>query len=125
MNTNYEEAFRKIKLVTKSNVQTEQILKALGINPPTPKRVPTNRERFENTYGYDALKRKHNIQNETGLWNIYGEDPNCEMHGNHHEPLLETVDGKLDSVIDYAVNLKGFWAWGAGGRIEKVTMKKI
>jgi hypothetical protein len=125
MNTNYEETFRKIKLVTKSDAQTEQILKALGITRPTPPKPPSKREQYENTYAYGELARKYNIQNETGLWQIYGEDDNPDFGGNHHEPLLETVEGKLNDVINYAVNLPRFWQWGGGGRITKITTKKI
>jgi len=68
------------------------------------------------------LLEKHSL-NETGHWQIYGEDPNCDFGGHHHEPNLGVVTGKLDDVIKYAVDLPKFWAWGGGGRIEKVEIK--
>jgi hypothetical protein len=78
---------------------------------------PTHRERFACGYNGQELLKKYRLDDE-GPWNIYGEDPNCDMGGSHHKPFLETVEGPLSEVIDYAVNLKGFWQWGAGGRIE-------
>lgn len=78
---------------------------------------PTARERFLRTYSGQELLKQHYV-GDIGTWNIYGEDPNCDMGGSHHTPFLETVEGPLSQVIDYAVNLKGFWCWGGGGRIE-------
>ncbi len=62
---------------------------------------------------------------ETGTWRIYGEDPNCDFGGYHHEPLLETVQGVLEDVIEYAIGLDNFWQWGGGGKIEKVNTTKV
>lgn len=58
---------------------------------------------------------------ESGTWRILGEDPNCDFGGHHHEPYLETVTGTYENVVDYALSLKGFFQWGAGGRIEKIS----
>lgn len=33
---------------------------------------------------------------QEGIWQIYGEDPNCDLGGHHYEPLLATVTGKLE-----------------------------
>jgi hypothetical protein len=83
----------------------------------TPPALHNPRERFARSYNAQVTLKKYRLDDE-GTWNIYGEDPNCDMGGSHHEPFLETVEGPLSDVIDYAVNLKGFWQWGAGGRIE-------
>ena len=56
---------------------------------------------------------------EVATWTIYGEDPNCDLGGSHHEPLLETVTGTYCNVVDYALELAGFFQWGSGGRIVK------
>lgn len=40
-------------------------------------------------------------------------------------PYLQTVEGTLDEVINYAVELPNFWQWGAGGEIFKTEVKKI
>lgn len=57
--------------------------------------------------------------NEQGVWKIYGEDPNCDLGGPHHEPLLETVSGTYRNVVEYALTLPRFYSWGGGGRIER------
>jgi len=79
----------------------------------------TNRQRFERSYSYRALFDKYTLQ-ETGTWEIYGEDPNCNLGGSHITPRLGTAEGKLTDVIDYAVELSGFFQWGYGGNIKKV-----
>ena len=121
MITDYETAYSKVKFIVGSAGMAENILISLGYTRP---KEMSLRERYEATDSYRKLTIKHNIQNEEGVWQIYGEDPNCDLAGYHKEPLLETVEGKLTNVIDYAVALKGFWSWGGGGRIEKVTIKK-
>lgn len=78
----------------------------------------------ETTYSGKKLLESHSLS-ETGTWRILGEDPNCDFGGPHHSPFLGTVEGKLEDVIRYAVELPGFWQWGFGGSIEKVEVKKI
>ena len=60
-----------------------------------------------------------------GIWHIFGEDPNCDFGGDHHQPDLGVVEGVLDDVISYAVELDRFWGWGSGGNIKKIEVKKI
>lgn len=122
MITDYTIAFNVVNTITRSSDTTEKILKELGYTKPTG--YTLNREKYESTYNFGILTRKYNIQNDCGIWQIYGEDSNCDFGGTHYEPLLETVEGKLTDVIDYAVNLQGFWSWGGGGRIEKITITK-
>jgi hypothetical protein len=81
------------------------------------------REKFLTRYnGLDLLK-KHSL-NEEGTWAIFGEDPNCDFGGHHHQPELGIYQGKLTDVIDIAVNLPSFWQWGPGGDIRKIKIKK-
>lgn len=63
--------------------------------------------------------------NEIGLYAIYGEDQNPDFGGNHHEPIIGYLRGRLDDVVHHAVNMHGFWAWGAGGRIVKINIEDI
>jgi hypothetical protein len=65
------------------------------------------------------LLKEHN-PNEMSTWEIRGEDPNCDLGGSHSEPLLETVSGTYRNVVEYALNLPGFYSWGSGGRIINV-----
>ncbi len=66
-------------------------------------------------YALDAL----------GVWQIYGEDPNCSFGGYHHEPLLETVNGTLEQALRYAVQLPKFYSWGSGGCIKPVKVIEL
>lgn len=72
----------------------------------------------EVSYSGRKLLEEHSLT-ETGIWRIYGEDPNCDFGGHHYQPDLGTVEGTLKDVIEYAVELRSFWQWGAGGRIVK------
>lgn len=56
--------------------------------------------------------------NTTGIWRIYGEDPNPDMGGYHNEPHLDTVKGTFLQAAERAINLPSFVGWGAGGHIE-------
>ncbi len=76
------------------------------------------------TYSGKALLKKHSLDEE-GVWQIYGEDPNCDMGGSHHEPLLDTVSGTLRDAVAYGVTLRSFWQWGGGGRFERVEVRKV
>ncbi len=83
-----------------------------------------NYNKFVRTYSYGDLMKHHSLE-EWGLWNVYGEDPNCDLGGSHANPYLGAIEGKLADVIREAVGLPGFWQWGGGGKIEKVTPKSI
>lgn len=76
------------------------------------------------TYSGQKLREKHTL-NEEGTWRIRGEDPNCDLGGHHYQPDLGTVVGKLHDVVEYAVKLSGFYTWGGGGDIVKVSIKKV
>lgn len=73
-----------------------------------------NFEQYKNTYSGRELLKKHKLT-DVGVWEVRGEDPNCDMGGAHHQPLLGYFEGKLEDVIRYAVELPSFWQWGGGG----------
>ena len=73
--------------------------------------------------GVELLK-KYSLQRD-GLWEIYGEDPNCDIAGTHINPKLDVVRGRLQDVIEHAVNLSKFWAWGSGGEIRLIDETQI
>ena len=77
-------------------------------------------EDFLATYNGKALLGKHSLD-EVGTWVVEGEDPNCDLGGYHSQPRLGRFHGSLLDVIATAVKLGGFWQWGAGGNITKVT----
>lgn len=82
-------------------------------------------EQFTQTsYSGRQLLQKHSLSEE-GIWQVYGEDSNADLHGSHHQPLLGIYQGKLQDVIRHAVLMSGFWQWGAGGDIKKITISTI
>jgi hypothetical protein len=68
-------------------------------------------------YGIKSSVEEHGLS-KVGMWDIYGEDPNCDLGGSHHEPHLGQFYGTLEACIKYADNLPGFWSWGGGGRFQ-------
>lgn len=78
--------------------------------------------KYKNTYGY---RNNRYPDHQEGIWEVRGEDPNCDFGGSHHQPYLGTFSGKYIDVVNMAVNLGGFWTWGAGGEIKLVTIKKV
>lgn len=79
---------------------------------------------LKNTYNGQALLVKHKLSDE-GVWEIYGEDPNCDLAGYHHMPKLGTCSGTLSKVLEIAVNLSNFYTWGGGGEISKIKIKEV
>lgn len=79
---------------------------------------------LKNTYNGQSLFQKHKL-NETGVWEIYGEDPNCDLGGSHHTPKLGTFSGTLSNVLEIAVNLSDFYTWGGGGEICKINIQSV
>lgn len=76
------------------------------------------------TYSGQELMKKHSLD-EVGVWKIKGEDPNCDLGGTHYQPDLGTYEGTLKDVLLVAVDMGSFYAWGGGGNIEKVKIKKL
>jgi len=60
-----------------------------------------------------------------GIWQIYGEDPNADFGGYHHEPLLGTVEGTYQQACDFAATLNSFYTWGTGGRLVLIEATKL
>ena len=95
--------------------------------PAKPAKKPSTDTRltqYQNTYSYQELLKKHSLD-DTGIWRIRGEDPNCDFGGHHYQPDLGTYEGRLEDVIRYAVGIPNFWTWGAGGDIvqERAPIK--
>lgn len=76
-------------------------------------------DKFLKTYHGKDLLSKHKLT-DLGIWEVKGEDSNADFHGSHVEPTLGHYSGELIKVLEIAVHLPRFWAWGAGGRIVKV-----
>jgi hypothetical protein len=88
--------------------------------PQMSENVLKNYRRYvEVSYAGRKLVNTYSLE-QTGFWRIKGEDPNCDFGGSHYQPDLGVVEGKLQDIIMYAVNLPSFWTWGAGGDIELI-----
>ncbi len=74
--------------------------------------------------GYSYTTNKYPDDQE-GVWEVRGEDPNCDWGGHHHPPYLGTFSGKYIDVVTMAVNMSSFWTWGSGGEIKAVKIKKV
>lgn len=62
---------------------------------------------------------------KTGIWEIRGEDDNADFGGHHYQQLLGYFEGRYGDIVDFALNLKGFFAWGYGGDIKEVKVVKV
>lgn len=71
------------------------------------------RERVEQSYWWREYGSKID-PNTKGVWQILGEDPNCDLGGYYHEPSLGTVRGTFEEALEYAVDQRGFFGWSCG-----------
>jgi hypothetical protein len=79
---------------------------------------------YKQTYQYQELLKEHNLS-EYGIWEVRGEDPNCDLGGHHSQPFLGHFEGTLEDVLNIAVDLPNFWQWGAGGTIKQIKSKPV
>lgn len=70
------------------------------------------------------LLNQHPIES-TGVWVVRGEDENPDLGGSHYMPILGYFEGRYMDVVDLAINLRGFFSWGAGGSISPVEIKPV
>lgn len=82
----------------------------------------TKVEEYLNGYSGARLIKKHSLS-EVGVWQVCGEDPNCDMGGHHCNPTLGYYRGSLYDVITMAADLPDFYTWGTGGKITKIVIK--
>lgn len=82
--------------------------------------MSNKREQFLSGYNGKSLLDEYPLTTY-GTWRIFGEDSNPDFGGSHHCPELALVEGTLNDIIDYAVALPRFWAWGSGGEIRFVN----
>lgn len=81
---------------------------------------------YLDTYAGRELLKMHSWD-EYGLWQIKGEDPNCDRNNPHNiQPDLGVLEGALKDVIATAVEMPHFWSWGGGGgSIWKINTRKV
>lgn len=63
---------------------------------------------------------------EYGVWEVFGEDPNCDFGGPHSNPKLGLLKGHFQDCLFYAaINLPRFYTWGYGGYLVKRTEENM
>lgn len=67
----------------------------------------------------DCRFGKKHLPNDYGIWEVKGEDPNCDFGGYHHQPHLGFFEGTFKDVCKHALTLTGFFQWGSGGDVVK------
>ena len=60
---------------------------------------------------------KKYLPDDYGIWEVKGEDPNCDMGGTHIQPHLGFFEGTFKDVCEHALTLSGFFQWGGGGDV--------
>jgi hypothetical protein len=79
---------------------------------------------YLSTYEGKLLLEKHSLH-DIGIWQVLGENMNDSPHSCGYSPTLGFFEGMLTDVIEHAVTLDKFWGYGAGGRFEKIGIKRI
>lgn len=68
---------------------------------------------------------EHPLPGKRANWVVRGEDPNCDLGGYHHQPLLGVVHGTYRAAVMWAVQHPGFYAWGNGGTVEEQEVQEV
>lgn len=81
-------------------------------------------DRFLRGYYGERLMKEHKLS-DVGVWEILGEDPNCDYAGTHVQPHIGYVEGTLEKALLYAVKQPNWYSWGSGGSVKPITEKLI
>ncbi len=79
-------------------------------------------EEYYKSYHGIKLLKEHNI-NDYGIWEILGEDPECDLAWPHSNPTICFFEGSLKDTIEYAIQQPNFYTWGCGGKIKLCNIK--
>lgn len=74
-------------------------------------------EKYLNSVAGKKVVQKY--PNFYGYWKIMSEGD------GYSNKVLEIVKGELHDVIEYAVELPGFWTYGNGGTFVKIAVKEV
>jgi hypothetical protein len=64
------------------------------------------------------LLSNHSLD-ETGVWTVFGEEPDGDMYGNNRRPFIGCYRGSLRDVLVYVTSHDLFWSWGGGGVVRR------
>lgn len=79
---------------------------------------------FLRGYSGQKLMKEYHIS-DYGIWEILGEETNCDYNGPHHQPHIAYVKGTLEKALLYAVKQPKWKTWGNGGVIKPIPEKLI
>ena len=88
------------------------------------KKQVNNLDKVMKCYGVRRSIEMYGLDKQ-GTWKLTSEDPNCDMGGYHHEPLIGYYKGTLRHVIKVASETSGFFGWGSGGSITLVSITSL
>ncbi len=86
-----------------------------------------NREEMEKEvkeYLSSAYKTKYPLE-RYGIWDVHGDDPNCDLGGSHIQPFLGRFEGRFIDVLRYAVTMPRWRCWGQGSVGLSAPVKKL
>jgi hypothetical protein len=113
----------RIEEIEKEIAKLQEIKRQLEIEKNR-KHPDNDIDGFLHTYSGSKLLEKYSLDTE-GVWEVRGEDPNCDLGGHHSQPFLGRFEGTLEKVIKKAITLEGWNIWGTGGTITKVTKDNL
>lgn len=67
---------------------------------------------------------KHKTLQDVGIWQMYGEDPNCSPLTSVFKTdiLLITIQGSLEQALKIAMGFPSFYTMGCGGRVKEIVV---
>lgn len=113
----------KIQEIQVKIEQLQEELKKLQFEADAPIREKQVQQFLSSYSGKRLLE--HSKLSDYGIWEVRGEDPNCDFAGSHHNPYIGTKEGTLKDVLYWAVDQSLFWTWGGGGEIKRVSVEKV
>lgn len=114
----------KVRFEAKDGKLFDTEIEAVAHEAGLEKSVQEKLDKFLQGYSGKGLLEKHYLA-DTGVWEVRGEDPNCDLGGYHHQPSLGLVSGHLSDAIRWAVQQPSFYSWGGGGDIIKRSVTQL
>jgi hypothetical protein len=75
-------------------------------------------------YFNSAYKTKYPLE-RYGIWDVHGDDENCDLGGSHIRPFLGRFEGRFIDVLRYAVTMPRWRCWGQGDVRLSAPVKKL
>ena len=77
---------------------------------------------LNNTSNGQELMNHHTLSDK-GIWQMYGEDPDCKTPGLvSPDALLVTIQGTLEQALKAAMGYPSFYTMGCGGKVIEIKI---